>query len=60
MKLHIIIIGYETTFIHPPFKKAEPSFLKGGFMGGKGGPPLNAGYKFVKYTLARKFINLIL
>jgi len=43
--------GYESMFIHPPFKKGGPSFLKGGWKGGKGG------CRFVKYTLA-EFLSL--
>ena len=37
--------GFESTYFHPPLNK-------GGWKGGKGGPPLKGGCGFVKYTLA--------
>ena len=51
--------GYESTFIHPPFKKGGPTFFKGGCKGGKGGPPLKGGCRFVKYTLAEIFYKVL-
>jgi len=51
-------VGYESMFIHPPFQKVGLSFFKGGRKGGKGGPSLKGGCRFVKNTLDDKIANL--
>ena len=39
--------GFESTCFHPPLKKGGPPLNKGGWKGGKGGPPLKGGCRFV-------------
>ena len=54
--------GFESTYFHPPLKKGGPPLNKGGWKGGKGGPPLKGGCRFVLYTLAIfliSFFNVI-
>ena len=44
--------GHEGSYVHPPLKKGGPPFFKGGWKGGKGGPPLKGECSSIKYTLA--------
>ncbi len=39
--------GFESTYFHPPLKKVGLPLNKGGWKGGKGGPPLKGGCRFV-------------
>ena len=39
--------GFESTYFHPPLKKVGLPLNKGGRKGGKGGPPLKGGCRFV-------------
>ena len=51
--------GFESTYFHPPLKKVGLPLNKGGWKGGKGGPPLKGGCRFVKYILAAYFNNKV-